>query len=196
MKSFDQMCKRLKEMIDLQRYQHTLGVIDTALRLAEHYRVSVEKAKIAALLHDCAKGLSKYHLLRRLKGSDIVVDDVELSLEPLMHGPVGAIIAREEFGIIDDEILRAIRYHTTGSVEMTLLDKIIFIADYIEPNRQCPGIDEVRQMAFIDLDQAIILAAGRTIIYEINRHNPIHLRTVQMRNALLERVKRNDKERL
>lgn len=183
---YEEIRCRLERMIDPERYQHTLRVVEVATRLAEHYQISVEQARIAGLLHDCAKGLSRFHLLRKLQGFDIV-DDMELAVEALLHGPVGAIIAEEEFGITDDQIIRAIRYHTTGSTDMSLLEKIIFIADYIEPNRHCPGIDEVRQLAFIDLDQAIILAAGRTIIFEINRNNPIHLRTIEMRNALLSR---------
>lgn len=183
---YEEIRRRLQTMLNTQRYQHTLGVEEVAVQLAKHYQVSEKQARIAALLHDCAKGLSKFHLLRKLEGSDIV-DDMELQVESLMHGPVGAIIAQEEFGINDEQILRAIRYHTTGSTEMSILEKIIFIADYIEPNRCCPGIDEVRELAFSDLDQAIILAAGRTIIYQVNRNNPIHLRTMEMRNALLSR---------
>ncbi|AZR73205.1 hypothetical protein BBF96_07285 [Anoxybacter fermentans] len=182
--------QRLKQMLDYNRYQHTLGVEETAVKLAEHYGASVEQARLAGLLHDCAKCLSKFNLLRRLEGSDIVVDEMEKEVEPLLHGPVGAIIAREDFGIQDPAVLRAIRYHTTGAPDMTLLDKIIYLADYIEPGRDCPGIEEVRKLAFVNLDQAIILACGRTIIYEINRNNRIHLRTVEMRNALLRRGER------
>lgn len=178
---------QLQHMLNPNRFQHTLGVEETAVQLAAHYQIAEEKARLAALLHDCGKGLSKYHLLQRLAGSDIVVDDMEREMTPLLHAPVGAIIAREEFGIDDREVLQAIRFHTTGSDQMSQLDKVIFLADYIEPGRTCPGIDEVRRLAYVDLDQAIILAAGRTIVYEISRNNPIHLRTVETRNALLRK---------
>lgn len=181
------MHEKLQQMIDADRYQHTLGVVEMATRLAERYGACVEQARLAALLHDCAKGLSRFHLLQRLEGSDIVVDSVERAIIPILHGPVGAIIAREEFGVTDAAVLQAIRYHTTGSPEMSLLDKVIFLADYIEPNRSCPGVEELRQLAFQDLDQAIIQAAGRTIIYEINRNHLIHNRTVETRNALLRK---------
>lgn len=179
--------QRLSQMIDANRYQHTLGVEETAVVLAKRYGASEEQARLAALLHDCAKGLSRFHLLKRLETSDIVVDDMERSIEPLLHGPVGAIIAQEDFGVTDEAILQAIRFHTTGSPDMTLLDKIIFLADYIEPNRVCPGIEEVRAKAQEDLDQAVVLAAGRTIIYEISRNNLVHLRTLETRNALLRK---------
>lgn len=188
---FEQIHEQLRQMIDSKRYQHTLGVEETAVRLAEYYHVPEKKARQAALLHDCGKGLSKYHLLQRLEGSDIVVDDMEREVDALLHAPVGAIIAKEEFGIEDPEVLQAIRFHTTGSEKMSQLDKIIFLADYIEPGRSCPGIDEVRELAYVDLDQAIILAAGRTIVYEINRNNPIHLRTVKTRNTLLRKGERD-----
>lgn len=181
---------QLQDLIDPERYRHTLGVVEMAERLAIHYGVSPEQARLAALLHDCAKGLSRFNLLRRLEGSDIVesnVDSMEREVTALLHGPVGAVMAKEDFGVTDEAVLQAIRYHTTGSPDMTLLDQIIFLADYIEPNRSCPGIEELRKLAFQDLDQAIIEAAGRTLIYEINRKNVIHQRTVEMRNALLRK---------
>lgn len=179
--------QRISQMLEPARYRHTLGVEETAVRLAKHYGVSEEQARVAALLHDCAKGLSRFTLLKRLETSDIVIDEMERSIEALLHGPVGAVIAREDFGIRDAAILRAIRFHTTGSPDMTLLDKVIFLADYIEPNRACPGVEELRRLAFQDLDQAVAHAAGRTIVYEINRNNLIHLRTVETRNALLRK---------
>ncbi|MCK4260452.1 MAG: bis(5'-nucleosyl)-tetraphosphatase (symmetrical) YqeK [Halanaerobiales bacterium] len=192
---YDDICVKLQQMLDSSRYQHTLGVVKVAIQLAEHYGVSTQQARLAALLHDSAKCLSKLNLLHRLESSDILVDDMEREVEALLHGPVGAVVAKEDFGIEDEAILRAIRYHTTGTPDMTLLDKIIFLADYIEPNRDCPGIEEVREVAFIDLDQAIIMATERTIIYEINRNNLIHLRTVETRNALIERVKNDGRKK-
>lgn len=182
-----EMFAKLKTMIDGKRYQHTIGVVETATRLAEHYGISIEKARIAALLHDCAKGLSSFLLLQRLEGSDIVIDDMERIITPILHGPAGAVVAREEFGVTDPEVLRAIRFHTTGAPDMTLLDKVIYLADYIEPNRKCPGMEELRQLAWIDLDQAVAMAAGRTIIYEVGRGGLIHPRTVETRNALLRK---------
>lgn len=182
-----EICAKLKQMLDFKRFQHTLGVVEMASRLAERYGVPAEKARLAALLHDCAKGLSSFHLLRRIEGSDIVIDDMERLITPILHGPAGAVVAREDFGVTDPEILRAIRFHTTGAPDMTVLDKVIFLADYIEPNRTCSGVDELRKMAFVDLDQAVATAAGRTIIYEVNRGNLVHPRTLETRNALLRK---------
>lgn len=189
---YSQIYQKLKNSLDPPRFTHTLGVEEMAIRLAEKYGANIEQARIAALLHDCAKPLSRFHLLRRLRSSDIVVDETEESIEALLHAPVGAIIANEDFGITDQTILSAIRHHTIGSPEMNLLDKIIFLADYIEPARDCPGIDQVREKAFQDLDQALVLASGRTIIYEIKRNNQIHLNTVKMRNSLIRKGEQDE----
>lgn len=190
--NLEEMRKKLSQELSYVRYQHVLNVEETAIKLAEHYGAPVKKARTAALLHDCAKPLSRKHLLRILEGFDIVVDDTEKSLTPVLHAPVGAIMAEEEYGVDDPDILRAIRYHTIGTPDMRLLDKIIYLADYIEPGRVCSGIDQVRKLAFANIDKAIIKASSNSLVYEIGRDNLIHLNTVKMRNALLERVKKDD----
>ena len=126
------------------RFIHTLGVVDTAVQLARRYQEDVKKTEIAALLHDCAKEI----------------------YPGLQHAPKGAELAKTEYGIEDDEILDAIRWHTTGRPEMTKLDKIIYIADYIEPNRnQAPNLDEIRHLAMVDLDECLYTILKATLTY-------------------------------
>lgn len=170
--------------IGINRYKHSYRVMKTAIKLAKKYDVDENKATIAALLHDCGKFEDSNNLLKRVNDFDIILDNVMKSSIELIHGPLGAMIAREDYNIKDIEILDSIYYHTTGRENMTLLDKIIFIADYIEPGRIFPEVDKVRQLAFIDLDKSIILAMDNTIKYLIDKNSLIHLDTVKGRNFL------------
>ena len=138
----------MKEKVRLNqketRFAHTLGVVDTAICLAKHYNVDVRKAEIAALLHDCAKEL----------------------YPGILHAAKGAELAREEYGIEDEDILNAIRWHTTGRPDMSELEKIIYIADYIEPNRnQAPKLDEIRALAGASLDECVLVIMESTLAY-------------------------------
>ncbi len=134
----------LKSSLTQKRYTHTEGVIETAVKLAKHYGEDQDKAYLAALLHDSAKPIST----------------------DLGHAKKGAELAREQYGIDDSYIINAISYHTTGRPNMTLLDKIIFVADYIEPNRQvAPNLDVLRQLAFEDLDECLRRILKATLAY-------------------------------
>lgn len=139
MKTYDEMEKHLKKQLKPKRFKHTLGVIDCAVDMAERNGADVKKAELAALLHDCAKNYSRDELLSVAGRCRIPLDDITLKEPQLLHGPVGAVVAREEYGVTDSEILDAIAYHTTGREDMTLLDKIIYLADFIEPSRDYPG---------------------------------------------------------
>ena len=177
--------ERLRKMISEERYLHSLGVADTAAELAERWGASVEKARIAGLMHDCGKSPSKNILLKRVLEFGIVMDEIEQSEPQLLHGHVSAELALREFGIDDQEILSSIRYHTTGRVSMSLLEKIIYLADYIEPGRDFPGVDELRELAGQDLDMAVLRAMDLTLIHVIRRGLLIHPRTVAARNWLI-----------
>lgn len=159
--------------------------MDTALRLAEEYNCDIEKVKIASLLHDCAKFPDKLYLLKLANNFDIILDDVMRYNHELIHGPLGAKIAEKEYGIKDLEILDAIRFHTTGRENMTLLDKIIYVSDYIEPGRNFSGVEKVRDLAFKDLDKSILLAMNNTINFLVNQNSLIHLNTIKARNFLV-----------
>ena len=144
------LTKEMQKVQDPKRFTHTLGVEYTAAALAMRYGEDVERAQIAGLLHDCAKLLSageKYHL---------PATEVEKRNPYLLHARVGSYLAKKEYKIEDPEILSAILYHTTGRPGMTLLEKIIFTADYIEPGRkQAPNLTQIRHLAFTDLDAAV-----------------------------------------
>ena len=117
-------------------------------------------------MHDCAKGLSDTQLIGTVKGGNIEISAVETENPELLHAKAGSILARSKYGVEDEDIISSIYYHTTGRPDMSLLEKIIFIADYIEPNRaHIPQIDSIRRIAFTDIDKAVALACKNTIDY-------------------------------
>ncbi|KXS43805.1 MAG: metal dependent phosphohydrolase [Candidatus Frackibacter sp. T328-2] len=178
---------KLKEMISPKRLGHSLGVRDTAIDLAKIYGVNPQKARIAGLLHDCAKGITNNNLLKMADEFGIVIDGVIKKVPALLHAPVGAELAKREFEVDDEEILNAIRVHTLGSEEMNPLEKVILLADYIEPGRSCPGINEVRKMAKGNIDLAIRIACDNTLTYHLNNQELIHPQTLLTRNAFLRK---------
>ena len=161
----DPILTQLQKTLSKERYRHTLGVEQTAVELAHRYGEDVEKARIAALLHDCARCLDSSEM-RRLVGG--LVGDT--TLRALMHAPAGAALAREQYGVEDEAIISAIRWHTTGHEGMTRLEKIVYLADFIEPNRlSYPGLPELRAEAYRDLDRAVRMAAENTMRYVRSR---------------------------
>lgn len=150
--------KEMKKKQDARRYEHTLGVEFTAAALAMRYGASVVDAQTAGILHDCAKCLSDEKRLHICEKYGLPVSDVERRSPFLLHGKAGACLAEEKYGIQGKpDILNAIRYHTTGREGMSLLEKIVFVADYIEPGRkQAPNLTEIRQLAFENLDAAVL----------------------------------------
>ncbi|RST73886.1 HD domain-containing protein [Siminovitchia acidinfaciens] len=165
------------------RYEHTKRVAATAEKLAVKYGADVEKTVLAAIFHDYAKLLPIKELKEII--SDHQVDPRLLDYHPeLWHGPAGAVLVREEIGINDEDIFNAIRYHTTGRAGMSLVEKIIYIADYIEPGRQFHGLDEVRLLADTDLDMALKKSLGNTIKFLIDKSAPIFPDTFEAYNAM------------
>lgn len=188
--------KKLKKELRPRRYEHTLNVVDSALKLAEIYPCDPNKVKLAALLHDCAKNYSDAKLLETAERHYLNVDEITRREPQLLHGPVGAVVARTEYGIENKEILGAIKYHTTGRKNMSVLEKIIYLADFIEPGRSYPGVDKLRKMAFENLDDAMIQALTNTIRYISGIGGLIHERTVSARNYLiLEKMDREKNEK-
>ncbi len=165
----DTLKKLTKEMEQVQtprRFTHTLGVEYTAAALAMRYGADLEKAQLAGLLHDCAKCMENDKLLSACEKHHIPVTDVERRNPYLLHAKVGSFLAKKEYKVEDEEILNAILYHTTGHPGMTLLEKIIFTADYIEPGRkQAPNLTEIRRLAFTDLDEAVKKILADTLEY-------------------------------
>jgi len=169
-KNTDDLIKRLtkamEEELTGKRFLHTLGVEYTAAALAMKYDVPLLNAQVAGLLHDSAKCLSDEKQLKICEKNHLHVSDVEKRNPYLLHGKVGAFLAKTEYGIEDDDILNAITWHTTGRPDMSVLEKIIFVADYIEPGRkEAPGLEEIRKLAFEDLDRAMIRILDDTLRY-------------------------------
>ncbi len=157
---------RIKETLKQPRYIHSTGVEEVACDLAVIYGYDTEKASIAGILHDCARNLSDQELLQYCEVNHLEVTEIEARCPFLLHSKVGAAFAKELFGIEDPEIISSIIYHTTGRPNMTLLEKIIFTADYIEPYRKpLPRIDEIRAMAYLELDQAVLMILENTLGY-------------------------------
>ncbi|KAB3537407.1 HD domain-containing protein [Alkaliphilus pronyensis] len=176
---------KLKQVISKKRYKHTLGVVDVAVYLANKYGENCNKAAIAALLHDYAKDFSEAKLRKHIKKNKIPVDDVLNCAYQLLHGKVAASIAKKRFGVTDIDILNAVEYHTTGRRGMTRLEKIIYLADFIEVGRSYPGVDELRVIAEEDLDKAVLKALNNTIIYVLDINQILHPNTIDARNQIL-----------
>ena len=158
--------KNLEKELDYKRLEHTRGVELTAAALAMAYGTDIEKAKMAGLLHDCAKGYSDEKKLALCEMYSLPVSDIERTNPGLLHAKLGAYIAKKDYEIDDPDILSAIEWHTTGRPNMTLLEKIVFVADYIEPSRtKLPGMDEIRKLAFTDIDSAIVKILDNTLKY-------------------------------
>lgn len=167
-KTYDlkKLTKAMEECQDVKRFQHTLGVEFTAACMAMCYGVSVKDAQIAGLLHDCAKCMSDTKKLSICDKNGLDVTDIEKRNPFLLHAKVGSFLAGSLYGVKDEDILNAILYHTTGRPAMSTLEKIIFIADYIEPGRkQAPNLEEVRRLAFEDLDKTMIKILRDTLEY-------------------------------
>lgn len=169
-----EMRKKLKKDLDKARYEHTKGVMYTAASLAMANGYSIEKAMIAGLLHDCAKCLPTEEKLALCERHHILVSTIEKENPGLLHAKAGMALAEEKYGITDPEILHAIKVHTTGEPNMNILDKIIYIADYIEPGRdQAPHLEVIRQIAFEDLNQCMAEILYDTLHYLNNRKGSI-----------------------
>ena len=177
---FAKIEKKLSKYLDEDRFQHTMGVMYTSACLAMVHGYDVKDAQVAGLLHDCAKCIPNKKKLKMCSEHNIPVSDFELGHPFLLHARLGAYIAHEKYGIDNQEILSAINYHTTGRREMSLLEKIIYIADYIEPNRrEIPGLSKIRQIVFQNIDQAICLSSERTIRYLEDNGNKIDPMTIK-----------------
>ncbi len=175
--------EKLKKTLSEKRYIHSLGVADEAKRLAKIYGADETKAYIAGLLHDCAKETDEP--IKRCRDLGVELDDIMKLNKGLIHGPLGAEIARLDFEIDDGEIMGAIRWHTVGKAGMTLLEKIIYIADMTERNRGFDGVGELRKTVDGDLDEAILLSISQTLALQEKRRSNIHPNIVYMWNDLI-----------
>lgn len=171
--------------IKKSRYRHTQGVLQSALKLADRYGADKDKTAVAALFHDYAKDYSRETLFQLAALYNLEIDPIIQQAYQLLHGKVAAAIALHDFGIQDPEILMAIENHTTGRIHMTKLEKIIYLADFIEPGRDYKGVDELRKLAEEDLDKAVYQALNNTMIYVLRTGKLLHPKTLEARNQML-----------
>lgn len=193
---FMEIRSRLKDELKKSRFEHTLGVEFTSAALAMRYGADLYKARIAGLLHDCAKNVSDDKQLDLCKKYKLPISDMEKKLPYLLHAKLGAYLAKKEYGVKDKEILSAIEWHTTGKPDMTLLEKIVFVADYIEPGRdKAPRLDEIRVEAFQDLDNAMLMIFDDTISYILASDGTVDSTTLDAYEYLRNELEEKQKER-
>lgn len=180
--------KWLKDRLTGERYEHSIGSEETARELAARFNVDIDKAGLAALLHDSAKNISNDDLLKIIEEHNIPVSEMEKNSIKTLHAPVGAFLVQKELGINDPEILDSIRYHTVGKIGMSNLEKIIFLADKIEPYTRDQSFRE-EILAVLDktnnLDEAILLCYGATIKSLVDRKLTINTQTIDVWNDLI-----------
>lgn len=181
----DQALQLVKPQLTEHRYLHTIGVMETAMKLAERYGADRKKAELAAIFHDYAKFRPKDEMKQIIVEQRMPPILLEYNSE-LWHAPVGAFLAEKEAGITDPEVLDAIRYHTSGRIGMTQLDKIIYLADYIEPGRHFHGVDQVRAIAEEDLDNALIESMKNTIQFLMKKNQPVFPETFNAYNSIVK----------
>lgn len=186
--NLDELREHVRSQMPERRWQHTLGVAEAAVQLANRYGGDADKAELAALLHDYAKAWPIVRQERIIKEQGLPLDLLDYDKE-LWHAPAGAWAVQHELGITDEEVLDAIRYHTSGRERMSLLDRIVCLADYIEPGRDYPGVAEIRKLAEQHLTDALIAAFTSTIAYLLQQGKRIYPLTVIARNSLIaERI--------
>jgi len=184
----DLMKLKLKEILGEKRLEHSVNTSEIARKLAIKYDYDADKAEIAGLLHDCAKDLDYKTLEKIILEYNIELDEIIQKIPKLLHTLVGVVIAKREFNIQDPVILDAIKRHSTGAAQMSLLDKIIYISDKIEPSRNMNGVEEIRKMVEIDLNRATLMALDQGLIYLISKNLLIHPISIEARNNILSKV--------
>ncbi|MFO7266018.1 MAG: bis(5'-nucleosyl)-tetraphosphatase (symmetrical) YqeK [Limnochordales bacterium] len=181
------VAEEVRRRLSPARFAHVEGVVQSAAELARRWGVSEDKAVLAAWLHDVAKELPPEALLRLADEFGIIFDDEMKHMPQLWHAPVGAELARRDFGVTDEDVLSAIRYHTTGRAGMSALEAIVFLADLIEPGRTFPGVEELRRLSREDLNAALLAAYDGLIRYVLDQGGLLHSATTAARNDLLLR---------
>lgn len=184
----DSLLALLATKLSAKRLQHVLGVEETAKSLAKHYGVDEVQAGLAGLLHDYAKEEPSQRFLEIIDQYQLD-PDLKVWGNNVWHGLLGTYIIKDELGLTDTAILQAIAGHTVGSSEMTALDKIVYLADYIEPNRVFPGVDRARELAYQSLDEAVAYATARTISHLVAKGLPIYPQTLDTYNRYIAYLK-------
>ena len=183
----EQVHRILKENLSDEKYTHTLGVTETAMKLARCHHQSEAKAQVAGLFHDIVKQIGKEKTLQMIGKYHVKLDDVIMENIYLAHGPLAAVYASEEFGIYDEDILNAMIYHTTGRAGMSTLEKIIYVSDFIEPNRgENEILTQIREVVEKDLDKAVELTATAVINHLEKENKTIHPKGLEVLTDIKE----------
>lgn len=184
MHNLDYIKEKILEDIGEKRYNHSLRVAKTASNLAEIYGLDEEKAYLAGVLHDCAK----YNEKKYIDKLDIDISNYPVSSEtdPVLHSFLGAELAKKVYNINDEDLLSAISFHTTGKANMSKLEKIIFIADAIEPARDFKGIEDIRKESVVNLDETMLMLLDSSIKFLISKKSTINPLSIEARNYLIE----------
>jgi len=181
-----EIIKWLDDKLSPDLYRHSIAVQNIMEELTLLYGVDREKASLAGLAHDCAKSIPRKDFLTSARQLHVTIDELMLIHPILLHAPLGARIAELEFGIKDTEILRAIETHSIGSMEMSTLDRMLYVADSAEPNRDYSDVEKIRDLVFSgDLDGALLKAMDIKITYVVNKGLMLHPLTVEARNKIL-----------
>jgi len=191
-----ELIRTLEQELNYKRFVHTMAVAGTASSLAMCYGMNIQKAELAGLLHDCAKCIDVRKMQKLCEKAGLEITPFEAGSGSLLHSKAGSVLAAEKYGCTDPDILNAIRYHTTGRPGMSLLEKIIFVADYIEPGRYtAKNLPEIRMMAFEDIDEALMKILYDTLVYLNSTGNtvdPMTQKTYDYYRQMLAEVNRYD----
>lgn len=174
----------IKDRMPEKRYIHTIGVMETAIHLANRYGQDEKKAEIAAIFHDIAK-YADVEWMKKVAYEEHLDPRLLDWNSEILHGPVGAWIVQNEYAIEDEDILNAIRFHTTGRMNMSPLEKIIFVADMIEPNRKFPGVKTLREVAELSLEEAFRACVTHSLTFLIQAQIAIYPASIECYNSLM-----------
>ena len=189
----EQLIEIVSGQMPAKRWKHVEGVMETSVELARRYGADPVKADLAALLHDLAKfwPVERQEAVIRENGLNTELLDHD---KQLLHAEVAAFISQRDYGVDDPEVLDAIRYHTSGRVGMTQMDKIVCLADYIEPGREFPGVARIRELAEVNLEEALLAGFDSTISFLLEKKKAIFPLTVLARNDLIAELKKRTPE--
>jgi len=184
--NYEEMKAELQKRLKPSRYQHSLGVAETAVELARRFGVDEEKARIAGLLHDCAREFSNGDMIAEAEARGIEIGPIERTMPLLLHAYIGARLVKEVYGVDDEEISHAIYCHTVAGGGMSPLDKIIWYADMIEPSRDYPEVEHLRRLArTVSLDEMVLVGLSESLVFVVRKNHLVHPDTVLARNELL-----------
>lgn len=182
---YKHLAEQLKQELSAELYAHSEGVAETAAMLAASLGVSKDKARLAGWFHDCAREWTSAELIHYCGEYGIEIDLFAQLSPVILHGPVGAVIAQKR-GVNDGEVLSAIRNHTLGCPEMTVLEQILYVADKIEPNRCYPGVEKLREAVRKDFQQGLLQAAAQAIAFVLEKRQVVHPQSISFWNWLVE----------